>query len=832
MASEALTTFQSQYNAWRNSTDDIFDFAVTLAKLADELGAANSKQQFGLDFVQGLGDFLSALDITVSTADAITVISNSNDPGEIAAQIYGIFLDACFFTLHATSDGSGLGKLFIDFSITLVETWFEQNHIKEIAMEEIRYLVNNAIGFDPESLTLQKSGNDVQIVQSWHNSSLAVTTGDNDDVITSTSGQNLNDNFNLGGGNDTVTVTGGFDSVTGGEGSDLLIADYGDASQRVYMDNLQPDPNGYQGVLRNVGQSRETYFSGIERFDIRSGSGSDIINTGNGDDKISTGAGDDEVNSGDGNDIVDGGAGIDSVFQDWSTRTTSINWNLQTDAFSGPGSWTNFERFGQLRTGSGDDNIVTGNTFVLGNVIDLGGGNDTVRTGAGFVNVNGGEGSDLLIADYGDASQRVYMDNLQPDPNGYQGVLRNVGQSRETYFSGIERFDIRSGSGSDIINTGNGDDKISTGAGDDEVNSGDGNDTLDGGEGTDQLTGGADNDTYLTDQQSDLIFESPNEGTDSVTSTASYYLYANVENLTLAASSGNLFGVGNELANSLIGNEGQNLLIAGLGDDIVHGGVGVDSLFGEGGLDQLYGDAGIDYLVGGAGNDVLDGGEDADAIYGEDGDDVLISGASFDTDILVGGSGNDTLRADSGQANPDYDLIDGGSGNDAYWVDTGADLTYEALDGGTDTVHANVPVAGAGVYLWANVEHLVLEGTTSFGVGNELANQLTGNASANYLLGGGGNDILNGKQGGDVLFGEAGMDIFVFETGTGGDVIGDFAKGVDRIKLTGVYSGFIEVQEHYIQNGADGAIDLGNGDLIVLHNTTMTELKAADFIFG
>lgn len=95
---------------------------------------------------------------------------------------------------------------------------------------------------------------------------------------------------------------------------------------------------------------------------------------------------------------------------------------------------------------------------------------------------------------------------------------------------------------------------------------------------------------------------------------------------------------------------------------------------------------------------LLDGGVDADALYGEDGDDTLIGGLSFSTDILVGGAGNDVLRGDSGLG--DYDLMDGSAGHDSYYVDTPDDLTFEAATGGTGTVHATID--GAGYYLCAH----------------------------------------------------------------------------------------------------------------------------------
>ncbi len=369
------------------------------------------------------------------------------------------------------------------------------------------------------------------------------------------------------------------------------------------------------------------------------------------------------------------------------------------------------------------------------------------------------------------------------------------------------------------------------GAGDDQLFGGSGDDRLIGGIGADTLSGGGGNDTYVEVTDADIILELAGGGTDTVRSVSSLYLPDNVEILELGLNAGNTFGVGNATDNLIVGNWGDNLLIGGDGSDTLRGFTNSDQLFGESGDDRLFGEFGIDYLVGGIGNDMLDGGSEADALYGEDGNDVLEAGTGFVTDILVGGAGDDVLRADSGAADPDYDLIDGGAGNDLYYVDTGADLTFEAAGGGTDTVFADVPVAGAGVYLYANVENLVLLGITGFGVGNELDNGLTGSGSGNVLLGGAGADSINGKAGNDVLFGESGADMFIFERGTGGDVIGDFARGVDRIDIRAFgFASFAQVQTAFIQNGDVGAINLGNGDLIVLHSIQMAQLTAADFL--
>jgi serralysin len=389
-----------------------------------------------------------------------------------------------------------------------------------------------------------------------------------------------------------------------------------------------------------------------------------------------------------------------------------------------------------------------------------------------------------------------------------------------TIAAGVTIENAAGGSGNDTL-IGNEADNVLTG--------GAGNDSLTGNGGVDLLYGGAGDDTYTVDRPADLTFEDAAAGTDTVRASAGVYLFANVENLQLIAGAGSIFGVGNELANAITGNEGDNLLIGGLGNDSLAGSDGADSLFGEGGADNLFGDDGIDYLVGGDGDDGLNGGGKADALYGEAGNDILTGGGDFFSDILVGGDGVDQLHGDSGLG--DYDLMDGGDGDDSYYVDTPDDLTFEAIGGGFDTVHANIH--DAGYYLYANVESLVLEGATPFGVGNELNNVITTVGGGNqWLLGGAGDDTLDGGNGDDVLFGESGADTFLFWNLPGKDVIGDFHPGVDHIQMNATaYGSFEEMAPHMIEVNGTTAIDMKQGSLIVINGVSLSQLSASDFTF-
>ncbi|MFM6278733.1 MAG: calcium-binding protein, partial [Dolichospermum sp.] len=157
-----------------------------------------------------------------------------------------------------------------------------------------------------------------------------------------------------------------------------------------------------------------------------------------------------------------------------------------------------------------------------------------------------------------------------------------------------------------------------------------GNDTLIGGTGADTLMGGAGNDSYYVDNTADIITEKLNQGTDSVFSTVTYTLSANVENLTLLSGTTAINGTGNNLSNTITGNTGNNVLTGGLGNDTLNGGTGADTFVGGVGDDKLY--LGSDTTVDNV-NYVL--GDGRDTVYqfvrGAGGDKLNFTGiANFD----------------------------------------------------------------------------------------------------------------------------------------------------------------------------------------------------------
>ena len=127
----------------------------------------------------------------------------------------------------------------------------------------------------------------------------------------------------------------------------------------------------------------------------------------------------------------------------------------------------------------------------------------------------------------------------------------------------------------------------------------------------------------------DLVVEGAVAGYDTVYSTASYALPANVEELHLLGSA-DLEGRGNALANMLIGNSGDN------------------RLYGLAGNDLLLDDAGRDRLDGGDGNDVLDGGRGSDVLLGGKGNDLFVHALGGGHDTVRDSGGQDALRFGAG----------------------------------------------------------------------------------------------------------------------------------------------------------------------------------------
>jgi Ca2+-binding RTX toxin-like protein len=124
-----------------------------------------------------------------------------------------------------------------------------------------------------------------------------------------------------------------------------------------------------------------------------------------------------------------------------------------------------------------------------------------------------------------------------------------------------------------------------------------------------ELVGTTGNDVFTVSSSSTIV--AGLTGTDTVRSSASFVLSADVENLELTGTAA-INGTGNLNGNLITGNAANNILQGMAGADEQRGEGGNDTLMGGGDADLLYGDAGTDRLNGGAGQDKLTGGEGAD----------------------------------------------------------------------------------------------------------------------------------------------------------------------------------------------------------------------------
>jgi trimeric autotransporter adhesin len=154
----------------------------------------------------------------------------------------------------------------------------------------------------------------------------------------------------------------------------------------------------------------------------------------------------------------------------------------------------------------------------------------------------------------------------------------------DVVFAGGNDDIVHGGTGSDQLNGEAGNDTLHGDSGMDVLNGGTGDDILDGGSDRDVLSGGCGNDTYIVDSACDIVRENCCEGIDTVKSSLSYTLGANLENLILTGSAASN-GTGNGMDNLLIGNGAANRLVGGAGRDTLDGGAGCDVLEGGPGDD-------------------------------------------------------------------------------------------------------------------------------------------------------------------------------------------------------------------------------------------------------
>ncbi|MDB5364917.1 MAG: heme peroxidase [Rhodospirillales bacterium] len=206
-------------------------------------------------------------------------------------------------------------------------------------------------------------------------------------------------------------------------------------------------------------------------------------------------------------------------------------------------------------------------------------------------------------------------------------------------------------SGVDLVLGLGGNDTLNGLGGNDTLDGAAGNDTLDGGTGNDKMLGGAGNDTYFVDSALDVVTETAGGGTDTVNSSITYTLGANLENLTLLGSAA-IDGTGNTLDNTLTGNSGINKLTGGAGNDTY--------------FVQNTGDMVIE--TAGQGTDLVN--SSVSFTLGVNVENLTLTGSA-----AIDGTGNtldNTITGNSG-----INKLTGGAGNDTYFVQNTGDTVVE-----------------------------------------------------------------------------------------------------------------------------------------------------------
>jgi len=488
-------------------------------------------------------------------------------------------------------------------------------------------------------------------------------------------GNGANNLLVAGTGADTLIGDAGNDTLSGGAGADVMIGGLGN-------DVYQVDDIGDM-VMENTGEGSDrvrssiTYTLGATLENLTLTGSAVIDGFGNAANNSMTGnsaanrlegyAGNDTLNGGGGGDTLVGGTGNDLYSVDNAGDVLVELAGEGTDTVSSAITWTLAAEFEHLTltggaavngTGTAGANILIGNAAA--NRLQGLDGNDTLSGAAGDDTLEGGAGDDLYIVD---SSADVVTELAGEGVDAVQSTASHILSSE------VERLTL-TGSAA-IDGTGNAQANTLTGNGAANV--------LDGGAGADTLAGGGGDDTYVVDDAGDVVTEAAGSGSDTVRSTVTHVLAADVENLVLDGG-GSIDGTGNGLDNLLTGNAAGNTLSGAAGTDTLDGGAGADTLIGGLGDDT--------YLVDDAGDTVVEAaGGDTDTVrtvltyaLGAEVEGLVLEGTA-----AVDGTGNGLANTITG--NGADNVLNGRAGADTLSGGAGSDLFVIAAPAeGGDTV--------------------------------------------------------------------------------------------------------------------------------------------------
>jgi Ca2+-binding RTX toxin-like protein len=202
---------------------------------------------------------------------------------------------------------------------------------------------------------------------------------------------------------------------------------------------------------------------------------------------------------------------------------------------------------------------------------------------------------------------------------------------------GLDGDDILLGNtGRDVLYGAAGHDKLDGGTDNDKLYGGTGNDILIGGAGDDFIDGGLDFDTVDYSGATTGVRVNLSSTSQQNTGGAGRDTIVNVENIT--GSNFNDVLTGNVFDNFMLAGNGADTLRGGDGNDtlVSMGADGLgDTLDGGNGNDSLMSGTGNDTLVGGAGNDTLNGFYGQDLLTGGTGADKFQFNSAEDSTLVA-----------------------------------------------------------------------------------------------------------------------------------------------------------------------------------------------------
>jgi serralysin len=387
---------------------------------------------------------------------------------------------------------------------------------------------------------------------------------------------------------------GGRDVFLGGRGADTMIGGQGD--DIYYVEDagfFLPTPRGgtvwFPGdsVIENAGEGIDIVYASVNEYTLTANVET-LVGRIDGDFRGTGNALANNLFGSLGNDVLDGRAGADSMQGDRGNDTYIVD-NAGDAVVEGVNAGTDLVKttLASYTLGANVEKLTytgianfSGVGNALANALAGGSAHDTLDGGAGVDTLSGGLGNDTYIVDN-------VGDSVVEGVNAGTDLVRTT-LAHYTLGANVENLTF-SGGGN---HTGIGNALANTMYG----NSG--NDVLNGRDGADMMAGGAGNDTYHVNTSGDLVIEKAGAGTDTVIAATSHTLAANVENLTLSATTS--FGV-----MRLTGNALDNVIVGSRTNDRLDGGQGIDVLTGDAPSGTSPFDPGAGLPSGSASNDTF-----------------------------------------------------------------------------------------------------------------------------------------------------------------------------------------------------------------------------------